>query len=316
MKAVEKNIRPVGRAAPVRPSIISMRQSEEIKEGRLREVFTKYPLAYHWFHLVVSRPKHRNLRAHLSGLKSLRPLRVLDLGCGPGQDAGLFDDRERFIYLGVDINPRYISTARRLYRLDFLQADATALTVGERGYDIVLINSLMHHLDDGQLRALLGTAREALSESGECLNYGHGLSCEEKVRQPHQSHTDWLGSWPPLPHGVRSGSPYQRAFPRRVKAPLRHQTRRSPALGHAPLRVQTAKLASEASSWFGEAVWPASLPEPALNLIRFGGRRTRESGACTLWAARLLVWSWPRSSAWVLICRPRCNVHPGRRRNL
>jgi ubiquinone/menaquinone biosynthesis C-methylase UbiE len=82
----------------------------------------------------------------------------------------LFEDPERFVYLGVDENPRYISTARSVYKMDFMVGDATTLNVGKHGgYDIVLINSLLHHLDDGQLHALLGTAREALADDGECL---------------------------------------------------------------------------------------------------------------------------------------------------
>jgi ubiquinone/menaquinone biosynthesis C-methylase UbiE len=125
--------------------------------------------AYRWMHLITSRAKHRTLRSHLSGINQGRPLRVLDLGCGPGQDATLFDDRRRFSYLGVDQDPHCVSIAQRLHKLDFKVADATSLNVGNDRYDIVLMNSLLHHLDDIEVCRLLKIARGALAEDGECL---------------------------------------------------------------------------------------------------------------------------------------------------
>ena len=125
--------------------------------------------AYRWMHLITSRAKHRTLQAHLSGINHRRPLRVLDLGCGPGQNASLFDDRRRFSYLGVDQDRRCIAVAQDLHPLDFKVADATRLNVGYDRYDIVLMNSLLHHLDDSQVCGLMQMARGALAEDGECL---------------------------------------------------------------------------------------------------------------------------------------------------
>lgn len=79
--------------------------------------------------------------------------RVLDVGCGPGTSASLFPDSG---YLGIDYNPQYIRDAAKKYPgKRFEVGDATRLALNEEKFDIVLINSLMHHLDDGECLSLL-----------------------------------------------------------------------------------------------------------------------------------------------------------------
>ncbi len=93
------------------------------------------------------------------------PGRVLDLGCGPGTNAAHFRDAA---YVGVDLNPRYVAAARRRFGDRFRVGDATeALPDDEAPYDLVLINSLLHHLDDRQVDAVLGGAAELLAPGGE-----------------------------------------------------------------------------------------------------------------------------------------------------
>ena len=135
----------------------------------LQDVLFEYPLVYRWFHRVFSGAKHRSLSSHLSTLAADRPLRVLDLGCGPGQDAVLFQDRGRYEYLGIDINPKYIAIASKVYGMDFRTADVTAGEEFKGRYDIVLINSIIHHLTPEQTHTILKSARGALAEGGQCL---------------------------------------------------------------------------------------------------------------------------------------------------
>lgn len=91
--------------------------------------------------------------------------RVLDVGCGPGTNAGQF--RTGVDYLGVDINPRYIEYARRRFDLDFMVADATRLEVeeGER-FDFVLVNSFLHHIPDDEVDQLLAHLSTVVSDDG------------------------------------------------------------------------------------------------------------------------------------------------------
>jgi SAM-dependent methyltransferase len=91
--------------------------------------------------------------------------RLLDVGCGPGTNTALFDGWD---YHGVDLNPKYIETARsRFPDRRFDVGDATKLGVDGK-FDVVLINSLMHHIDDAGCRSLLsGLAALLADDRGE-----------------------------------------------------------------------------------------------------------------------------------------------------
>ncbi len=77
---------------------------------------------------------------------------VLSVGCGPGSDVPLFPGAD---YTGVDINPRYIAAARKRYpSRRFLAGDAETLRLPER-FDVILINSLLHHIGEEKAAAVL-----------------------------------------------------------------------------------------------------------------------------------------------------------------
>lgn len=91
-------------------------------------------------------------------------MRVLDVGCGPGTNAAHFRDVR---YTGVDINPGYITSAQRRFPGRFLVGDVTdpAVLPAEQ-FDCVLLNSLMHHLDDAAVNGLLGRLGRFLAPDG------------------------------------------------------------------------------------------------------------------------------------------------------
>lgn len=79
-------------------------------------------------------------------------LSVLDIGCGPGSNTRLFKD---CTYTGVDINERYIAHARMTYpQLDFLVQDITKSDLPPNSFNLVLINSLLHHMQDKDIGPL------------------------------------------------------------------------------------------------------------------------------------------------------------------
>jgi len=90
--------------------------------------------------------------------------RVLDVGCGPGTNAGCFQGCD---YLGVDINPAYIRSAERRHGPKFRVADVTSMRIEPgQGYDLILVNSLLHHLSDPDVDRLLAHLVTLIAEKG------------------------------------------------------------------------------------------------------------------------------------------------------
>jgi len=93
-------------------------------------------------------------------------LRTLDLGCGPGAFANLFEAGE---YVGADLNARYVAHARRTRKGAFIVSDARAVDLPDRRFDQVLIFGLLHHLPDADARAVLSETRRVLVPGGRAL---------------------------------------------------------------------------------------------------------------------------------------------------
>jgi SAM-dependent methyltransferase len=93
-------------------------------------------------------------------------LRTLDLGCGPGAFADLFNGDD---YVGADLNARYIDHARRHRPGTFLVSDARRVDLPDARFDQVLIFGLLHHLPDDDVRAVLSEARRLLVPGGRIL---------------------------------------------------------------------------------------------------------------------------------------------------
>ena len=117
----------------------------------------------------MSGSKEEALRAELEQKKGALPFRILDLGCGPGTNATLFQDRNRYSYLGIDFNEAYIRQASDRYDLSFRVGDIADLRSPSDMYDIVLINSVFHHLAEDQANAVLREVPGRLAAGGECL---------------------------------------------------------------------------------------------------------------------------------------------------
>jgi SAM-dependent methyltransferase len=104
------------------------------------------------------------VRPLLRALDQTRVRRVLDVGCGPGTNARHFESVE---YVGVDINPEYIATARRRFRGRFVVGDVQDERVfPDERFDLVFANSLLHHLPDAPADALLARMARLVSSGG------------------------------------------------------------------------------------------------------------------------------------------------------
>lgn len=93
-----------------------------------------------------------------------RSRRVLDVGCGPGTNTQHFAGKD---YLGVDISERYIRHAIRRHRRRFIVADVSRqfFLAGAR-FDLILVNSLLHHLNAHDARMTLANLAGLLQEGG------------------------------------------------------------------------------------------------------------------------------------------------------
>ncbi|MEO5826050.1 MAG: class I SAM-dependent methyltransferase [Gemmatimonadales bacterium] len=120
-----------------------------------------HPLLYHVWQAPFIAQKVEPFRRHNPGLPFSR---VLDVGCGPGTNRRLFASSG---YIGIDFNRSYITHAQVREAGVGVVGDAAALPFRRaRHFDCVFVNSLLHHLDDEQVRALLGSAATMLQPGG------------------------------------------------------------------------------------------------------------------------------------------------------
>jgi SAM-dependent methyltransferase len=127
----------------------------------LKDRLLASPLAYR---LLQAPFADRKLGPVLAGNDLRRVRRVLDVGCGPGTNARHF---QHAAYLGLDLNPRYIEAARRRFKGEFVVADVTRYSVeAQERFDFILVNSLLHHLDDDGTRRVLSHLGSLLTTDG------------------------------------------------------------------------------------------------------------------------------------------------------
>ena len=112
--------------------------------------------------------------------------KILDIGCGPGNAVRHFPAGVK--YVGFDISEAYIAHARSKFPGD---PDKTFLVGTAEGFierlpepmqdsDLVIINGLLHHLEDNEALTALTLARKALAPGGR-------LVCVEPSFLVHQA---------------------------------------------------------------------------------------------------------------------------------
>jgi SAM-dependent methyltransferase len=121
----------------------------------------EHPLLFHYLRKLPEM-NYRATKARIAEVRdSLGRPRVVDVGCGTGEFAHLFDAPT---YVGVDVYEPYLRFARRrMPGLRFECADAASWKWEGPLFDLVLVNGVLHHLDDatalGVLRGAAAWAR-------------------------------------------------------------------------------------------------------------------------------------------------------------
>lgn len=106
----------------------------------------------------------RKLAPFLAHNDLSRARRVLDVGCGPGTNTHHFANAD---YLGIDFNPAYIESARARHGREFIVADVTTYDVApEQRFDLIIANSLFHHIDTANTQRILAHLATLLSDDG------------------------------------------------------------------------------------------------------------------------------------------------------
>lgn len=101
--------------------------------------------------------------------------KVVDIGCGPGNTAHLLQAGVN--YVGFDVSDKYISHAREEFAQDsqktFIVGVAedfvTDLPIQMQNADLVIMNGLLHHLDDNEALTALKLARKSLKPGGRLI---------------------------------------------------------------------------------------------------------------------------------------------------
>ena len=134
--------------------------------AKLVEYVSDHPVLFIFFRSILEND-FKAIRAVIRReLRLGEGLRTLDLGCGPGAFADLFDGDD---YVGADSNPRYVEYAQKKVKGTFVLGDARKLDLPDTRFDQVLIFGLLHHLPDEDVRAVLSEARRMLAPGGRIL---------------------------------------------------------------------------------------------------------------------------------------------------
>jgi ubiquinone/menaquinone biosynthesis C-methylase UbiE len=92
---------------------------------------------------------------------------TLDLGCGTAEFCRCFAPG---VYLGIDISEKYISFAkRRNPEYSFAIAAGQNLCLRAKTFPQILINGVIHHLNDEQAKYMLSETRRILTDDGKLL---------------------------------------------------------------------------------------------------------------------------------------------------
>jgi ubiquinone/menaquinone biosynthesis C-methylase UbiE len=126
------------------------------------------PVVYETFQRVVGSESVR--RELVDRYVRPRPgLRVLDIGCGPGDLITYLPGAE---YTGTDLSASYIESARRRFgdRGRYFQGRVSDLNPDELGsFDVVIAKSLLHHIDEDEALHLFESASRVLSPGGRLV---------------------------------------------------------------------------------------------------------------------------------------------------
>ena len=136
----------------------------------------------------------RRARASLSAVEQVQVSRVLDVGCGAGQELLPFVTERRALGIGIDIAPEMGRVGRQMFasingatRVKFLRARAEALPFPSASFDVVVCRLALPYMNNP--RALGEMARVLRPGGVLLLKIHHALFYLGKYRKSVQTRT-------------------------------------------------------------------------------------------------------------------------------
>jgi SAM-dependent methyltransferase len=107
----------------------------------------------------------QNIESLLRHVRGAPPLRILDLGCGPGRDLAAFRALGHEP-IGLEGSPALAAMARKHSGCEVLEQDFLALNLPSRGFDGIFANASLFHVPRQELPRVLSELHAALKPDG------------------------------------------------------------------------------------------------------------------------------------------------------
>lgn len=107
----------------------------------------------------------QNIDALLRHIQGDPPLRILDLGCGPGRDLKAFTARGH-IAVGLDGAEPFVKMARTATGCEVLHQNFLELDLPSEAFDGIFANAVLFHLPSREIAGVLSKLHSALDAGG------------------------------------------------------------------------------------------------------------------------------------------------------
>ncbi|MFZ6751087.1 class I SAM-dependent methyltransferase [Undibacterium sp. Ren11W] len=107
----------------------------------------------------------QNISALLTQIQATAPLRILDVGCGPGRDLKTFTELGH-VAVGLEGSARFAEMARSYSGCEVLHQDFLQLKLPENHFDGMFANASLFHIPSQSLPKILRQLHASLKPAG------------------------------------------------------------------------------------------------------------------------------------------------------